>query len=42
MRIGEPVVAWYGDEIGRLRQLQVATGNPGGLLAWDSLQNLLD
>ena len=41
LRIGKPVVAWYGEEITRLRHLQLTAGNPAAPLDWAALQPFL-
>ena len=39
--IGKPVVAWYGEEITRLRKLKADTGKPAEQLEWSALQQFM-
>ena len=39
--IGKPVVAWYGEEIKRLRDLKVEAGKPADPLEWSALQQFM-
>jgi CheY-like chemotaxis protein len=41
LRIGKPVVAWYSEEITRLREAQAATGKPVDPLEWSALQQFM-
>jgi len=39
LRIGKPVVAWYGEEIARLQKAKLDKGHPEELLDWSELQH---
>jgi CheY-like chemotaxis protein len=41
LMIGQPVVAWYGEEIAKLRKCQADSGKPADPLEWKALQPFL-
>ena len=41
LRIGKPVLAWYSEEIVKLRQGQIAAGKPVEDVEWSTLQSFL-